>query len=249
MLIKGRQKTTLIDYTGKIASTIFLFGCNFRCGYCHNPGLVIGKKEDEPIYSEEEILDFLKERKKYPNWGVCISGGEPTLQAGLLYFMEKIKKIGLPAKLDTNGSNFSVLQELRKKGLFDYVAMDVKGPPELYPGIIGRKDIDFRDDVEKGMAITTQFPDYEFRTTVAPVVRDDGNITIMTPEEVVDIAKWIVHTTGSNEHKYRLQPFVPQKGKLMDSRFERFPETPESVLETCLKKARNYLPNATIRGQ
>jgi pyruvate formate lyase activating enzyme len=244
MRISGFKKTTSIDYPGKIACTVFLQGCNFRCGYCHNPELVLN--QDKGNYSEEYILKFLEKRKGLLE-GVCISGGEPTLQLGLKPFVRKLKERDLPVKLDTNGSNYSILSELRQEKLIDYVAMDVKGPDYLYSKLIGRDYVDFRDDVEKGMVLTTQFPDYEFRTTIVPIDRNNEDISFMKVEEVVDIAKWIFKITGSNKHKYCLQPFVPQKGKLIDSRFEEFPETPRKLLEEMQEKVIKYFPRCRIR--
>ena len=124
MKISGLQKLTLIDYPEKIACTVFLFGCNFRCGFCHNPELVL-RDNPERVYKEKEILDFLKQRKKYLD-AVCISGGEPLINPDLSELLRKIKELGFIVKLDTNGSNPEGLKELIGKKLVDYIAMDVK---------------------------------------------------------------------------------------------------------------------------
>ena len=251
MRIGGLQKTTLIDFPGKIACTIFFQGCNYRCGYCHNSELVLDSSETQ--YTDEKILDFLDSRKQYLD-GVCLSGGEPTLQFGLERFIRKIKDMDFAVKLDTNGRNFGVLQELRearfkKRPVIDYVAMDVKGPPQLYPQLVGRKVLDPRDDYQKSIAITTGFSGYEFRTTVVPVFRENGEASFMTVEEIVETAKLIYDCTGINSHKYFLQPFVVPKdgGRLVDSRLEKFPETPRELLEAGKEAAREYLPNCEIR--
>ena len=124
MKIAGIQKTTLIDYPDKIACTFFIFGCNFKCGYCHNPELVTGKDiiNDYPI---AKCLDFLKRRREYLD-GVCITGGEPLINPEIKDFLFKIKKMGYLIKIDTNGSNPNLLLEIILKGLVDYVAMDIK---------------------------------------------------------------------------------------------------------------------------
>lgn len=244
--IGGLQKTSTIDYPGKLSCVVFLSGCNYNCGYCQNPQLLEDK--NEAIIKEESIIDFIEERGYLD--GIVISGGEPTLQE-LKFFIKNLKKRrkDLSIKLDTNGSHPEVLEELKKERLIDYVAMDVKSPKYLYGSVTG-KNIDLRD-VEKGIALTCQFPDYEFRTTIAPVDRENGDFSFMKVGEVVDIAKWIIDITGRNEHKYYLQPFVSHKSedsRLLDSRFETFPETPKELLEEMKKEVIKYLPNCRIRN-
>ena len=122
MRICGFNKTTLLDYPGKVASTIFLGGCNFRCPFCQNGILVVAPGE-QPDYSQEELLTFLKKRKGILD-GVCISGGEPTLSDGLEEFLGKIKELGYAVKLNTNGSRPKIVKHLAEAGLIDKVAMD-----------------------------------------------------------------------------------------------------------------------------
>ena len=124
MLIAGLNKTTLLDYPGRVAATIFVGGCNFRCPFCHNGGLVLDPLY-QGVYSEEEILSFLKKRKSILR-GVCITGGEPTLHADLPEFIEKIRALGYQVKLDTNGYAPHVLEQLLGKQMVDYVAMDIR---------------------------------------------------------------------------------------------------------------------------
>lgn len=132
MRILGFQKTTLLDYPGKLASLIFTGGCNFRCPYCQNGELVTGgdEAEAEPI-CEADILGHLKKRAGIIE-GLVISGGEPTLQPGLVEFAEQVKALGIAVKLDTNGTNPDVVEMLINRGLIDYVAMDIKQCPEKY---------------------------------------------------------------------------------------------------------------------
>lgn len=162
MQIVGQQKTSFIDYPDKICTVYFAPGCNFRCSYCHNAPLVKGEGS---VISPEEIALFLEERKKYID-GVCISGGEPTLQRNLPQWVESIKEKGFLVKLDTNGSNPKMLRELIDKNLLDYIAMDIKAPWHKYEKVAGvpvnikgiRKSVEIirnREDF-----------DYEFRTTV-----------------------------------------------------------------------------------
>ncbi|EKD49254.1 MAG: hypothetical protein ACD_63C00208G0004 [uncultured bacterium] len=165
MIISGIQKTTFIDYPGKVASTLFLAGCNFRCPFCHNRNLVLNAKWLEKI-SEDKVLSFLRKRKKYLE-GVCITGGEPLIYDDLAGFIKEIKGIGYQVKLDTNGTNPRILGNLYKKNLLDYVAMDIKSSPEKYNAVTGVK-VDL-DKIKKSIAIVVQGGvDYEFRSTVLP---------------------------------------------------------------------------------
>lgn len=230
-----------IDYPRKMSVILFTQGCNYKCPACHAKQILEGKDSID----EEKFFDYLDSKKGWID-GVVICGGEPTLQNDLIHFTRKIKEKGLAIKLDTNGSRFAILKELNDEKLIDYVAMDIKGPQGLYPNIVGKEFLDRRDDYEKAIGITSQFPDYEFRTTVVPIVRDDG-ISFMTPEEIGETARLIYDCTGNNQHKYFLQKFVPQTDGLIDSRLEKFPKTSEEILEEGKKEARIYLPNTEIR--
>ncbi len=162
MKLGGLEKFSGVDFDGKLACTVFTVGCNFRCPFCHNSPLVI---ENDSYLEETEFFDFLTERKDRLN-GVCISGGEPTLQNDLPYFAEKIKKIGYAVKLDTNGTNPKVLKDLIDNNLIDYVAMDIKNNLNAYGEIIGLKNYDI-SSVKQSIDILMQDKiDYEFRTTL-----------------------------------------------------------------------------------
>ena len=130
MRICGLNKTTLLDYPGKVAATVFLGGCNFRCPFCQNGSLVLAPQK-EPEIQPEKLWAFLKKRKGILD-GVCVTGGEPTLTERLPEFLEKIKELGYLVKLDTNGSKPEVIEELLKNGLVDYIAMDIKTSKEQY---------------------------------------------------------------------------------------------------------------------
>jgi pyruvate formate lyase activating enzyme len=163
MIIKGLQKQTILDYPDKLACTIFTFGCNFRCGFCHNPELVIDDGRAE--IKEDEIIEFLKNRKGFLD-AVCITGGEPTLNKDLPDFIRKIKEIGFLVKLDTNGTNPEMLKQLIEDKLIDYIAMDIKAPLEKYDIVTNTKVN--KENIQKSVNIIRNFPEYEFRTTVVP---------------------------------------------------------------------------------
>lgn len=128
--VHGFNKLTLLDYPGRLACTVFLGHCNFRCPFCHNAGLVLNP-ENEPVIPIEEILGTLKKRKGILD-GVCITGGEPTVHKKLPEFVQQIKKLDYSVKLDTNGTNPQMVRGMVKAGLLDYVAMDIKNSPEKY---------------------------------------------------------------------------------------------------------------------
>ena len=137
-MINGFNKTTLLDYPGHLAATIFLGGCNFRCPFCHNASLVLSA-EIQPIISKDEIFATLKKRVGILE-GVCITGGEPTLYAGLYDFIKQIKDLGFLVKLDTNGSNPHIISKLLEDKLIDYLAMDIKNSKEKYATTTGIKN-------------------------------------------------------------------------------------------------------------
>ncbi len=164
MQICGLQKTTLLDYPGKVAATIFTFGCNFRCPYCHNMNLVEPQYRPEVI-AKEEISGFLRKRKGILE-GVCITGGEPTIHPELGEFIKEIKELGYCVKLDTNGTNPEMLKELIEEELIDYAAMDIKTGFSDYERVAGVSC----PDIEKisqsiKLLIEGEFS-YEFRTTL-----------------------------------------------------------------------------------
>ena len=164
MNIQGLQKLTLLDYPDKMACTIFTGGCNLRCPFCHNAGIVLNPSS-EGEYSVEEILSFLKKRQGILE-GVVITGGEPLMQKDIDVFIEKIRELGYSVKLDTNGTYPDKLRELIDRGLIDYVAMDIKASPAGYPPAVGIGGYDI-SKIEKSVKLLLEGRvDYEFRTTV-----------------------------------------------------------------------------------
>lgn len=162
MIIAGLQKSSLIDYPNEIAAVVFTSGCNFRCPFCHNGGLLEDEKSQK--ITPEEVLDFLKTRQNKLQ-GVVISGGEPTLHKDLEDFIIKIRDLGFKIKLDTNGSNPNVLIDLVNKNLIDYVAMDIKSPLRKYKEATN-SNIDTEKIKESIDFLLKGKVDYEFRTTV-----------------------------------------------------------------------------------
>ena len=195
MTIGGLQKTTLIDYPGKVAATVFTAGCNFFCNFCHNQDLVLPKKTEEfPFMSEEQFFWWLEKKIGLLD-GVCITGGEPTIHSDLPEFIKEIKKMDFLVKLDTNGTNPKMLENLLSKKLVDYLAMDIKAPLDKY-----RKFSNLEVDLSKirrSAELVRQAPEYEFRTTVIPMFHEK--------EDILKIGEWL-----KGAKKYVLQQFRPE---------------------------------------
>lgn len=191
--IHGFQKMTMLDFPGKVACTAFTAGCNFRCPFCHNASLVTKINNDE-IYSQEEIFDYLNKRKGILD-GICITGGEPLLYDGVVDFIKKVRELGLLVKLDTNGSFPEKLEYLINNRLVDYVAMDIKNSKEKYAETIGLKEYDL-SNVEKSVALLLEGKvEYEFRTTIVAEYH--------SAQDIVAIGEWI-----KGAKRYFLQNFV-----------------------------------------
>lgn len=175
VLIKGLQKTTTVDYPGKLACAIFTAGCNFRCPFCHNPELIEKERYEKlKTITEKEFFDFLGSRKKWID-GVVITGGEPCLQKELPEFMRKIKEKGFLVKLDTNGSNPAMLKELIGQKLVDFIAMDIKAPLERYNDVVKVK-VSVEKIKESIKMIRDGDVDYEFRMTTLPRFHKMGDM-------------------------------------------------------------------------
>ncbi|MCW7753201.1 anaerobic ribonucleoside-triphosphate reductase activating protein [Desulfobotulus sp. H1] len=170
MIFGGFQKNSMIDFPGKIAALVFTQGCNFHCPYCHNPALIAMKGKQN--ISEEEVLLFLKKRKGLIE-GLAITGGEPTLQKNLPDFCEKVKAMGFPIKLDTNGSRPEVLRGLLTAGLLDCIAMDIKTLPSEYAPLLSDHSMEHALETSIRLIIESGI-DHEFRTTcVFPFISEE----------------------------------------------------------------------------
>lgn len=192
MHICGLNKTTLLDYPGKVACVIFLGGCNFRCPFCQNSSLVLSP-QSQPALSEEDILSFLKRRRGILD-GVCITGGEPTLSPQLPRFLEKIRSLGYFVKLDTNGSHPDMIKALAEQGLINMVAMDIKNSPPKYAETCGLSYIDMKSiDTSIDFLISGSL-EYEFRTTVVKELHDENDFRL--------IGQWL-----TNASRYYLQSY------------------------------------------
>jgi pyruvate formate lyase activating enzyme len=169
MKIHGLQKMTLLDFPGRVACTVFLGGCDFRCPFCHNYELVDGTAQ--PLMDESELLAFLEKRIGLLD-GVAITGGEPCLHRDLPDLLEKIRSLGFGVKLDTNGCHPALLRTMLERRLVDYVAMDVKNSPSKYAAACGMDTVDLAPIRESIALLMDMAPDYEFRTTVVKELHD-----------------------------------------------------------------------------
>jgi len=227
-------ETSLIDWEGKIVSTLYVPSCNFRCPYCYNCDLIL-YPENFPNIAQSEIDSFLLERKDFID-GICMSGGEPTLYPDLPTYFKKIRDKGFLIKLDTNGTNPKLLKKLLDLGLVDYIAMDIKSSLDFnnYSKAAGIKDKAVLEKVKDsiGLIINSKI-DYEFRTTVVPSLHSEEIIT--------EIARYI---TGAK--KYVLQNFSPLE-KTLNPSFQKIKPYSDEKIQELSEKAKKYIPNCYWR--
>jgi pyruvate formate lyase activating enzyme len=226
--------TTLIDYPGRVAATLFTIGCNFRCPFCHNPELVLPERSRESaVVTSDAVLASLVERCGFFD-GVVITGGEPTTQSDLVPFARRVKELGYRVKLDTNGSRPDVLESLFDFNLVDYVAVDLKGPRPRYERFAGV--VVDASRIERSIGLVRQrAPDYEFRTTVAPG---------LTAESLDVISRWI-----DGAKRYVLQPFcVPREKQLVDPTWASRRALSENQLREVWKRLRHRFDDGGVRG-
>lgn len=228
MQISGLQKLTLLDYPNHLACTLFAPSCNFRCPWCHNAQLVLHPENE--AYSENEIFDFLSQRRNILE-GVCISGGEPTLQKDLPDFIKRVRSLGFLVKLDTNGSNPELLSLLIKQNLVDYVAMDIKNCKEKYAVTCGVSKLDISKQEASIALLMNSSISYEFRTTIVKEFH--------TPKDIQKIGEWI---KGSNA--YYLQSFVDSKD-LIGQTFTAYSKEEMIKFQKLLA---DTIPNTMLRG-
>jgi len=234
MHIAGLQKMTLLDFPGKVACTVFLQGCNFRCPFCHNSDL-LGKEGPEGM-TDRELLSFLEKRRGILD-GVCITGGEPTLQPELENLIRAIKEMGYAVKLDTNGAKPEVLKKLSQQGLLDYVAMDIKNSPEGYGETVGVPRMDI-SGVEQSIKFLLEGEQpYEFRTTVVAELHNETTMESM--------GKWLSYLiSGKKPAKLFLQGYIDRDSVLQPGLHACSRET----MENFVRILKPFVDAVEIRG-
>lgn len=229
MKIHGLNKTTLLDYPEHVAATIFTGACNFRCPFCQNSGLVL-QPELEPEIDQDELFSFLKKRYGILS-GVCITGGEPTLQQDLEPFIRRIRTIGYQVKLDTNGYRPEIVNQLIQEKLLDYVAMDIKSSPENYAIACGLNSINIQKIKETVSILINGTLPYEFRTTVVKGLH--------TETDFYEIAEWLEGSSSYYLQAYRDSEQVLCPGYSSFSSIE---------MKHFLSIVTPKIPNAKLRG-
>ena len=229
MKIHGLQKMTLLDFPGRVACTVFLGGCDMRCPFCHNAELIDGTAP--AVMESDGLLDFLKKRQGLLD-GVAVTGGEPLLRGKeLAELAEKIRELGYPLKLDTNGTHPERLRELIDRGLVQYVAMDIKNSPERYAQTCGLETMDLGPVRESAALLMEGRTAYEFRTTVVAELHDE--------ESFRGIGEWI-----AGAQQYFLQKFTDRD----TVPFEGFHAPSDEQMKLYRAVAREYIPGAELRG-
>ena len=227
----GLRKITLLDYPGLVACTVFTFGCNFRCPFCHNASLV-NFSDGEGSLELGEVVDFLRSRGRKLD-GVCVTGGEALMHRDIDELLAKIRELNLRIKVDTNGSFPEALQRIIDAGLVDYVAMDIKNSPEKYAVTCGKDDVLEKVKQSVDILMHSGKVDYEFRTTVVDAFHEEADFAA--------IGKWI-----AGAKHYFLQEFV-DSGDLLD-KVRPMAGLSEEKMQACLDRIKNFVPNSAIRG-
>ena len=228
MKIHGLQKMTLLDFPGRVACTVFFGGCDMRCPYCHNAELLDGTAP--AVMDDTELLAFLKKRQGLLD-GVCFTGGEPLLQKDLPEFAAKVRDLGYPVKLDTNGNHPDRLEKMIREGLVQYVAMDIKNSPERYAETAGLRQMDLAPIQESVSLLMEGKTDYEFRTTVVAELHDD--------ESFEQIGQWI-----KDAKRYYLQRFTDRD----TVPFQGLHSPEKEQMEHWAEIVRPYVPAVELRG-
>jgi len=231
MKIAGFIKTTLLDWEGKVACTIYLAGCDFRCPYCHNRDLVLRPNEIEEV-DENYIFEYIDENSDFLD-GVVISGGEPLLNSDLISLIKKLRALGMKIKIDTNGNHPDELEDLIGAGMLDFVAMDIKSSLNERYDIVTDTKIDVNNIRRSIHILMNSGIDYEFRTTLAPVFVKESDINAICKE--IEGAK-----------RYRLHQFRPKN--TLDSSLSVLDPYPESKVLTMAENAKRYVKDVRVRG-
>lgn len=225
MRFGGFHPLTLLDFPGQVACILFTQGCNLRCGYCHNPQLIGPAPPGGELVAEEQVLDFLKRRQGLLD-GVVVSGGEPTLQADLVGFLRRLRELGFSTKLDTNGTNASMLREALHEGLLDYVAMDLKHDPARYQEITGVA-VDPGVLAESRDLLRSSGVAHQFRTTVLAPFHDESTI-----EAIARFCQGAARFVLQNFHATRvLDPAYQTYERCTQDQLRRFQAIAESYVD------------------
>ncbi len=225
--IGGVQKVSLVDYPGQVAAVLFTIGCNMRCGYCHNPELVLPDRYADTI-AEEDVLLFLESRKGRLD-GVVISGGEPTIHWGLPALVARIKAMGFLVKLDSNGTHPDMIARMLREKMLDFVAMDIKGPLEKYQAIAAYP-IDTAAVQRTIELLRCSDIEYEFRTTVVK--------SQLAPGDFTEIGELIKGAPRFALQRFRpgktLHPAFRHETTYSDEEFEAIKEMLEEYVDECI---------------
>lgn len=243
MKIAGYLRTSLIEWSGKITSVIFVPGCNFRCPFCHNRDLVDPQRiKDLPEFKEEEVLADLAKRKKWID-GVVITGGEPTLQPDLAKFLSKVKKMGFLTMVETNGSNPEVIRNLIIRKLVNYITMDLKGPLDKYEKFIQTEKDNFKFKIKNSVELIVEDGvEWEFRTTVVPGLHNEEVLVEMAEETNAIIRNWKL---GIKNCRWFLQTFQPKN--CLDPRYKKINPYSKIKMKGFLNAVKEIIPGAKIR--
>ncbi|MCX6652532.1 MAG: anaerobic ribonucleoside-triphosphate reductase activating protein [Methanomassiliicoccales archaeon] len=231
MRIVGFSKTSLLDWDGMVSAVIYLPGCNFRCPICHNRDLVLEAEKLEEV-PWQQVEEFILEHREFLD-GVVVTGGEPTIHKDLPDLLRRLKRLGVKVKLDTNGTHPEMLQDLIRSSLVDYVAMDLKAPlDDLYEDVAGTK-VDLAKIKRSIETIMSSGLDYEFRTTIVPVLLKD--------QDYERIAAYI-----GTARKYALQHFRPQN--TLDPNFSVLDPSDDDKVRAIAGRCKPYVRKIVIRG-
>ena len=235
MAIRGWTRTSLIDFPGHIASVLFYGGCNFRCPMCHNGDLVLSP-DVLPEVPEERILAYL-ERRQGKITGVVLTGGEPTLHSDIASFIIRIQALGYAIKLDTNGYRPHVLERLLDAQLIDFVAMDIKAPPDKYAWLAGLDALDLDKIAESVRILAQSGLAHEYRTTVVP--------TFFSHADIAELTSWL-SSLDSSDYAFYLQQF--RGGNTLSESVANLNPYPAQVLVEMQQMAKQSLPKVFVRG-
>ncbi len=231
MFLAGMQKLSLLDYPGLVACTLFTAGCNLRCPWCQNSGLVLPEQFPEKELDPEEVLIFLTKRQGVLD-GICITGGEPLMQRELPDFLKRVKDLGYRIKLDTNGSFPEQLRNVVERGLVDYVAMDIKNGPSRYAETTGVQGMTAERFVEAKDYLLSGEVDFEFRTTVVKGLHSEASL--------LEAAEWIRGTKA-----WYLQQFRDSGALIHADGLSAFSE---EEMKNLLSSVQTVIPVAALRG-